>query len=85
METKKIELIHCFIVVYKDGTSRLVRNPSEFPDTEERSFKVARLQEPMVNATLIFPEVSFSNNWVYKRGGELKHFLHYEGIHGEID
>lgn len=46
------------LVVYKDNSSKLVRNPADFPDIEERSFKVARLQEPMVLATLIFPDVS---------------------------
>lgn len=43
-------------VVYRDGTSKLVRNPADFPDLEERSFKVSKLQEPMVLATLIFPD-----------------------------
>ncbi|KAG2190410.1 hypothetical protein INT46_002201 [Mucor plumbeus] len=43
-------------VVYRDGSSKLVRNPADFPDLEERSFKVSRLQEPMVLATLIFPD-----------------------------
>ncbi|CAO3651911.1 unnamed protein product [Mucor hiemalis] len=43
-------------IVYRDGTSKLVRNPADFPDLEERSFKVSRLQEPMVLATLIFPD-----------------------------
>lgn len=47
------------IVVYRDGTSKLVRNPADFPDLEERSFKVSKLQEPMVLATLIFPDVSY--------------------------
>lgn len=47
------------LVVYKDGSSKLVRNPADFPDLEERSFKVARLQEPMVLATLIFPDVKY--------------------------
>lgn len=46
-------------VVYRDGTSKLVRNPADFPDLEERSFKVSKLQEPMVLATLIFPDVSY--------------------------
>ena len=46
------------IVVFKDKTTRIVRNPSDFPDSDERAFKVARLEEPMVLATMIFPEVS---------------------------
>ncbi|EIE85260.1 hypothetical protein RO3G_09970 [Rhizopus delemar RA 99-880] len=45
-----------FLVIYKDGTSKLVRNPSDFPDTDERSLRVSKLQEPMVLATLIFPD-----------------------------
>ncbi|KAI7870799.1 P-loop containing nucleoside triphosphate hydrolase protein [Spinellus fusiger] len=43
-------------VVYKDGTHKIIRNPSEFPDGEERSMKVVKLQEPMVLATMIFPD-----------------------------
>jgi translation elongation factor EF-4 len=49
------------LVIYKDGTSKLVRNPSDFPDTDERSLRVSKLQEPMVLATLIFPDVRFHN------------------------
>ncbi|KAI9312602.1 GTP-binding protein lepa [Dichotomocladium elegans] len=43
-------------VVYRDRTAKLVRNPADFPDSEERSLKVAKLEEPMVLATMIFPE-----------------------------
>ncbi|CAO3702790.1 unnamed protein product [Rhizopus stolonifer] len=43
-------------VLNKNGESRLVRNPTEFPDAEERTYKVSKLQEPMVLATLIFPD-----------------------------
>lgn len=45
-------------VIFKDGTSKLVRNPADFPDHEERSLRVSKLQEPMVLATLIFPDVN---------------------------
>lgn len=45
-------------VIYKDGTSKLIRNPSDFPDMDERSLRVSKFQEPMVLATLIFPDVS---------------------------
>lgn len=50
---------HCdrFLVVYKDKTTQIIRNPTEFPDSDERAFKVLRLEEPMVLATMIFPEV----------------------------
>ncbi|KAI8137452.1 P-loop containing nucleoside triphosphate hydrolase protein [Fennellomyces sp. T-0311] len=43
-------------VVYKDKSTKIVRNPSDFPDSDERALKVARLEEPMVLATMIFPE-----------------------------
>ncbi|CDS14112.1 hypothetical protein LRAMOSA06282 [Lichtheimia ramosa] len=43
-------------IVYRDKTTKIVRNPSDFPDADERALKVARLEEPMVLATLIFPE-----------------------------
>ncbi|KAI8096826.1 P-loop containing nucleoside triphosphate hydrolase protein [Halteromyces radiatus] len=43
-------------VVFKDKTTRIIRNPSDFPDSEEKAFKVLRLEEPMVLATMIFPE-----------------------------
>ncbi|ORZ13723.1 P-loop containing nucleoside triphosphate hydrolase protein [Absidia repens] len=43
-------------VVYKDKTTHIIRNPTEFPDSDERAFKVLRLEEPMVLATMIFPE-----------------------------
>ncbi|KAI8992177.1 GTP-binding protein lepa [Mycotypha africana] len=43
-------------VIYKDKTTKIVRNPSDFPEHEERTFKVTKVQEPMVLATLIFPE-----------------------------
>ncbi|KAG0175971.1 hypothetical protein DFQ28_007049 [Apophysomyces sp. BC1034] len=43
-------------VVYRDGSTKVIRNPAEFPDSDERAFKVTKLQEPMVLATMIFPE-----------------------------
>ncbi|KAI9025956.1 GTP-binding protein lepa [Phycomyces nitens] len=43
-------------IVYKDGTTKTIRNPSEFPDGDERAARVSRLQEPMVLATMIFPD-----------------------------
>lgn len=65
--TKVIETMTCVLnqfmsniekVIYKNGTSKLVRNPSDFPDMDERSLRVSKFQEPMVLATLIFPDVS---------------------------
>ena len=46
-----------FIVIYRDGTSKLIRNPTEFPDPMEMQNKVSKLQEPIVLATIILPEV----------------------------
>ncbi|KAI8070379.1 GTP-binding protein lepa [Gongronella butleri] len=43
-------------VVFRDKTTQIIRNPTDFPDSDERAFKVARLEEPMVLATMIFPE-----------------------------
>lgn len=72
-------------VTYKDDSFKLVRNPADFPDLEERSFKVAKLQEPMVIATLIFPDVSF---FIYI-SVHCRHisywFLTDLGIYGKID
>jgi translation elongation factor EF-4 len=45
-------------VVYRNGDEKIVRNPSDFPNIDEVSTKVLNLQEPMVLATMIFPEVS---------------------------
>ncbi|CAO3691426.1 unnamed protein product [Umbelopsis ramanniana] len=43
-------------VVYRNGEEKIVRNPSDFPSIDEVSTKVLNLQEPMVLATMIFPE-----------------------------
>ncbi|KAH8554375.1 translation factor GUF1-like protein, mitochondrial [Umbelopsis sp. PMI_123] len=43
-------------VVYRNGDEKIVRNPSDFPSIDEVSTKVLNLQEPMVLATMIFPE-----------------------------
>lgn len=66
--------------MYKDGASKLVRNPADFPDLEERAFKVAKLQEPMVLATLIFPDVSIISSFT-----RFTLFILFIGIHGQID
>ncbi|CAG8536905.1 8143_t:CDS:10 [Diversispora eburnea] len=42
-------------IIYHDGKSKFVRNPSEFPEPDEMSYNVVELQEPMVMATLILP------------------------------
>ncbi|KAG2173420.1 hypothetical protein INT44_008772 [Umbelopsis vinacea] len=43
-------------VVFRNGDEKIVRNPSDFPSIDEVSTKVLNLQEPMVLATMIFPE-----------------------------
>lgn len=43
-------------VEYRDGTEKLIRNPTEFPDMDEISQKVRSVQEPMVRSTIIFPK-----------------------------
>ncbi|ORX49773.1 GTP-binding protein lepa [Hesseltinella vesiculosa] len=44
------------VVFKKNKETQIIRNPTDFPDGEERSLKVNRLEEPMVLATMIFPE-----------------------------
>jgi translation elongation factor EF-4 len=51
-------------VIYRDGTSKLIRNPIEFPDSMEMQYKVSELQEPIVMATIILPEVCRIINWL---------------------
>ncbi|CAG8597876.1 2266_t:CDS:10, partial [Cetraspora pellucida] len=43
-------------IIYRDGTSKLIRNPSEFPEPNEMSHKIVELREPMVMVTVIAPE-----------------------------
>ncbi|RIB18941.1 P-loop containing nucleoside triphosphate hydrolase protein, partial [Gigaspora rosea] len=43
-------------IIYRDGTSKLIRNPSEFPESNEMTHKIIELQEPMVMVTVIAPE-----------------------------
>lgn len=45
-----------FQVVYKDGTSRIISNPNEFPDQDNLYAKVERVEEPYVSATITLPE-----------------------------
>lgn len=46
-----------YLVIYRDGKSKSIRNPSEFPEADEMSYNVSELQEPMVMATIILPNV----------------------------
>ncbi|CAG8438841.1 6429_t:CDS:10 [Acaulospora colombiana] len=48
-------------IIYRDGTSKFVRNPSEFPEPNEMSNNAAELQEPMVMATIIVPNEYLGN------------------------
>ncbi|CAG8465720.1 10975_t:CDS:10 [Funneliformis mosseae] len=43
-------------IVYRDGTTKLIRNPTEFPEPMELQNKLSELQEPMILATIILPE-----------------------------
>ncbi|CAG8579995.1 9189_t:CDS:10 [Funneliformis caledonium] len=43
-------------IVYRDGTAKLIRNPTEFPEPMELQNKLSELQEPMILATIILPE-----------------------------
>ena len=43
-------------IEHKNGTSKLIRNPTEFPDMDEINAKVRSVQEPMVRSTIIFPK-----------------------------
>ena len=45
-----------FKVVWKDGRETLISNPTEFPDMEAMVFKIKKVQEPVVNASIIVPE-----------------------------
>ncbi|KAF9576040.1 Translation factor guf1 mitochondrial [Mortierella alpina] len=42
-------------IEYRDGSEKLIRNPTEFPEMDEISWKVRSVQEPMVRSTMIFP------------------------------
>ncbi|WOO82147.1 Translation factor GUF1, mitochondrial [Vanrija pseudolonga] len=42
-------------LVYRDGKEEYISNPAEFPDVTDTRFKVERVEEPMVNATIFVP------------------------------
>ncbi|KAG0345036.1 Translation factor guf1 mitochondrial [Podila humilis] len=63
-------------VEYRDGSHKLIRNPTEFPDTDELSWKVKSVQEPMVKTTMIFPNDYLGDIMVLcgsRRGVQLEH------------
>lgn len=45
-----------FKVIWRDGTSKVISNPADFPDADENFMKVQELQEPYVSATITLPE-----------------------------
>jgi translation elongation factor EF-4 len=42
-------------VIHRDGRAEIISNPAQFPDPAEQISKGAKLLEPMVDATMIFP------------------------------
>lgn len=42
-------------VIDRDGKTEIISNPSHFPDPQAQNAKGAKLLEPMVDATMIFP------------------------------
>lgn len=42
-------------MIYRSGEEVIISNPAEFPDPQEQITKGAKLLEPMVEATMIFP------------------------------
>ncbi|KAF8938910.1 Translation factor guf1 mitochondrial [Dissophora ornata] len=63
-------------IEYRDGSHKLIRNPTEFPDMDEISAKVQRVQEPMVRSTIIFPKEYLGDIMMLcgsRRGTPLEH------------
>jgi len=44
-----------YMIVQK-GKSKIISNPTDFPEASEVSMRTAEVQEPMVNATIIVPQ-----------------------------
>jgi translation elongation factor EF-4 len=42
-------------VIDRDGKTEIISNPAEFPDPHEQNARGAKLLEPMIDATMIFP------------------------------
>jgi translation factor GUF1, mitochondrial len=42
-------------VIDRDGKTEIISNPAEFPDPHQQNARGAKLLEPMVDATMIFP------------------------------
>ncbi|KAF9971803.1 Translation factor guf1 mitochondrial [Actinomortierella ambigua] len=63
-------------IVYRDGEEKLIRNPTEFPDSDDLNWKVTSVQEPMVKSTIIFPKEYLGDIMVLcgsRRGIQLEH------------
>ncbi|KAK2625312.1 hypothetical protein QTJ16_005681 [Diplocarpon rosae] len=45
-----------FRIIWADGREQTIQSPTQFPDTESQSQKIAELQEPYVSATITLPE-----------------------------
>merc|ERR1712230_296554 len=45
-----------FKVIWSDGREEIIQSPTNFPDTDSMSQKIAELQEPYVSATITLPE-----------------------------
>ncbi|KAG6889824.1 Translation factor guf1 mitochondrial [Termitomyces sp. Mi166 len=48
-------------VIYRDNKEVFVSNPTEFPETADSTCKVKEIQEPVVQASIIVPEVYFGD------------------------
>ena len=48
-------LIH-LAVLYRDGRTVVVSNPTEFPDVTDTTTRVKEVQEPVVKASIIVPD-----------------------------
>ncbi|CAO3575032.1 unnamed protein product [Mortierella alpina] len=63
-------------IEFRDGSEKLIRNPTEFPEMDEISWKVRSVQEPMVRSTIIFPQEYLGDIMVLcgsRRGVQLEH------------
>ncbi|CAL3971306.1 unnamed protein product [Diplocarpon coronariae] len=45
-----------FRIIWADGREQIIQSPTQFPDTDSQSQKIAELHEPYVSATITLPE-----------------------------
>ncbi|KAJ9127429.1 hypothetical protein QFC24_000837 [Naganishia onofrii] len=43
-------------IVYKDGTEDIISNPYIFPDSHDKTSRIAQVEEPIVHATIMVPQ-----------------------------